>query len=109
MNRPSTPLWRLAKLVRSKNAGPFMITIDVMFDDAAVYKRVKSSGVLSCEVVAELFDLPPDRVNFAAHDAALSLKVSLPRRRPAGSIGDTDVFGGQFHGPLVDLAIPDPL
>ena len=29
----------LAKLVRSKNAGPFWLTIDIMFDNAAAYRR----------------------------------------------------------------------
>jgi Domain of unknown function (DUF4387) len=31
----------LAKLVRSKNAGPFCLTIDIMFDDAQAYRRAR--------------------------------------------------------------------
>ncbi|HWF57903.1 MAG TPA: DUF4387 family protein [Candidatus Dormibacteraeota bacterium] len=30
----------VARLVRSKNAGPFWLTIDVMFDDDDVYRAV---------------------------------------------------------------------
>ena len=33
-------LQNLAKVIRSKNAGPFEITFDVIFDEAAVYERV---------------------------------------------------------------------
>lgn len=106
MSAESTPLWQLAKLVRAKNAGPFTITIDIMFDDRDSYDRVKESGVVNREVVAELYHVPVESLLYTEHDAALSLKVSLPRSRPAGSIGETDVFGGQFHGPLVDVLIP---
>ena len=30
-------LWEVTKLVRSKNAGPFMLTFDIMFDDPETY------------------------------------------------------------------------
>ena len=36
-------LSKLAKLIRSKNAGPFELTIDIMFDNEANYLRVKNS------------------------------------------------------------------
>lgn len=99
------PLWTLAKLVRSKNAGPFTITIDIMFDDPAAYERVRASQVISAQRVAELYRVDAAQVFYTEHDAALALKISIPRRHASGSIGDTDVFGGQFHGPLVDLLI----
>jgi hypothetical protein len=37
----------------------------------------------------------------------LALKASIPRPAPSGDPADTDVFGGQQHGPLVDLEIPE--
>jgi hypothetical protein len=98
-------LWEIARLVRAKNAGPFIITIDVMFDDRANYERVRDSGVLSAEAVADLYQVPLDTVRYTEHEAALALKISFPRRHPSGSVLDTDVFGGQFHGPLVDLLV----
>jgi len=100
------PLWRLANLVRSKNAGPFMITVDIMFDDAVQYQRVRNSGVIGKELISRLYGVPMASVVCSEHDAALALKVSFPRTLPSGSVGDTDVFGGQFHGPLVELEIP---
>ncbi|MGH6620048.1 MAG: DUF4387 family protein, partial [Alphaproteobacteria bacterium] len=42
----------LARLIRSKNAGPFVLTFDIMFADREVYERVKQSGALSREAVA---------------------------------------------------------
>ena len=35
----------LAKLVRSKNAGPFWLTIDIMFDDAEAYRRARDAAL----------------------------------------------------------------
>jgi hypothetical protein len=100
------PLWTLASLVRAKNAGPFTITIDIMFDDAGSYERVRTSGIIAKELIAQLYDVPLDTVHFTEHGAALALKVSFPRTVSSGGVGDTDVFGGQFHGPLVNILIP---
>jgi hypothetical protein len=37
----------LAKILRSKNLGPFEITLDVLFDNEVNYLRVKNSGVIT--------------------------------------------------------------
>ena len=94
-----------AKLVRSKNAGPFWLTFDVMFDDEGVYRKVRDQRVLTSEVVAPLYRLTPDQVQVFAHDAARALKVSMPRPHSSGSPFDTDVFGGQQYAPLLDLTV----
>lgn len=99
-------LWELAKLVRSKNAGPFILTFDVMFDSEENYGRVKHSGVLTREVVSRLYGIPPDDVRFFHCDNALAIKFSIPRRVPSGDLNDGDVFGGQQYAPLLDLDIP---
>lgn len=44
----------LAMLIRSKNAGPFMLTIDIMFSEAAAYERVRDAGVISADLVSHL-------------------------------------------------------
>lgn len=101
-------LWQLTRLIRSKNAGPFELTFDVMFDDEASYRRVRDSRALSPERVAPLFHLEPSQVRYFEHDGALALKVSIPRPAFSGDVDDTDVFGGQFHSPLVHMPIPRP-
>jgi hypothetical protein len=40
-------------LIRSKNAGPFSLTYDIMFSDEATYQHVKRSGVITSEAMAE--------------------------------------------------------
>lgn len=100
-------LGELAKLIRSKNAGPFVLTFDVMFDDEATYRRVLNSGVLTRAVFAELYQLPEDEVMFFEHDAARAIKISIPRPYAQGGREDGDMYGGQQHGLLVDLVVPD--
>jgi hypothetical protein len=39
-------------------------------------------------------------------DNALAIKISIPRPRFSGDLGDSDVFGGQQFAPLVDLEVP---
>jgi hypothetical protein len=60
----------LAKVIRSKNAGPFELTFDIIFNDAETYERVKQSGVLSPELFARLYRIPvEDVLNFCFFDA----------------------------------------
>ena len=99
-------LGELAQLVRSKNAGPFALTFDVLFSDPALYRQVKATGVLGPALFARLYGLPPDRVTFAAYDAALAFKATIPRPIPSGDPADTDVYGGQQFAPILDVEIP---
>jgi hypothetical protein len=100
-----TTLGELASLIRSKNAGPFELTFDIMFDDAESYARVKRSGAVSQDVVAKLYGLPSDAVKFFFADSALAIKASIPRSVFQGDIGDPDGHGGQQYAPLIDIEI----
>lgn len=96
----------LAQVCKSKNAGPFELTVDVVFDDRAMFDKVKRTGVLSPSLFARLYGVRPEDVLFTVYDAALAFKATLPRLVPAGEIGDTDVYGAQQHAPLLDVEIP---
>lgn len=99
-------LANIASLMRSKNAGPFMLTIDIMFDDLSVYDRVKASGAISRAVVAKKYGLSENKVMFFYCDKALAIKASIPRPITQGDIGDSDGHGGQQFIPLMDIDIP---
>jgi len=101
-----TALARLARLIRSKNAGPFELTFDIMFDDAATYRRVKESGVLTRERIAACYRLEPSQVKFFLCDNALAIKASIPRPYIQGDPLDSDGHGGQQYAPLMDIEIP---
>jgi hypothetical protein len=102
-------LYDLAKVLRSKNAGPFELTLDVMFDDEETYQIVKRSGVINKELVCKLYRVPPEDVyHVVFFDAALGIKITIKRPVDSGGIGDADVYGAQQHAPLIDVMIPIP-
>jgi len=96
----------LAKLIRSKNAGPFQLTFDIMFDGPEKYERVKKAGVINRELISRTYNVPGDQIDIYEYDAAYSFKITIPRPYISGNIDDTDIFGGQQYGPLVNLEIP---
>jgi hypothetical protein len=98
-------LWEYTKLIRSKNAGPFELTFDIMFKDRSGYDLVLQSGKLSARSVADLYGLQEREVRFFAIEQILALKLSIPRKTFSGDVADTDIYGGQFHGPLVRMRI----
>ncbi|HEX6003807.1 MAG TPA: DUF4387 domain-containing protein [Burkholderiales bacterium] len=101
-----TKLWELAKLIRSKNAGPFELTFDVIFKNRESYERVREAQVINAEWFAQTYRLTPEVVSIIHYDAASAIKITIPRPAISGDVDDTDVFGGQQHGPLVDLDVP---
>ena len=100
-------LWQFTKLIRSKNAGPFELTFDIMFKDRASYDRVSQSKILTPATVAQLYRVPLASVCFFVIEEILTIKFSIPRKVFSGDVQDTDVYGGQFHGPLVRLPVAD--
>ena len=101
------PLSEIAKVIRSKNAGPFEITMDIIFKNQGDYQRAKATGVITKELIASLYCLPVEKiVNFVEFDAANAIKATIPRIRPQGSIGEIDTFAAQQHAPLLGVMLP---
>ena len=96
----------IAAVCKSKNAGPFELTVDVVFDQRALYERVKATGVLNPELFARLYNVKPEDVIFTEYPAGNAFKATIPRLVPSGDVGDTDVYGAQQHAPLLDVEIP---
>ena len=104
----TTTLGELADVMRSKNAGPFQITIDLMFNDAAVYRRVIASNALRPDVIAPLYQVDAEFVRIMPFERVRAIKITVPRtsgERGSGSAFDRDVYGAQQHGPLLELEL----
>lgn len=99
-------LYEVAKLVRSKNAGPFEITIDVIFPDHATYDMATATKELSAENITALYGFEPGHIKRYELPLANALKFSYPRSVPAGDFLDEDLYGCQQHRPFVNLEIP---
>ncbi|WP_264739597.1 DUF4387 domain-containing protein [Cytobacillus firmus] len=99
-------LYELAKVLRSKNSGPFELTIDVLFDNKEIYDRVKNSGQISAETICRLYRITGEQVrHLVFFDQALGVKITILRDISSGSAGDRDVYGAQQHAPLMNLII----
>lgn len=98
-------LYDLAMVCRSKNAGPFQVTIDLMFDSPEAYQSVLKSPVFTTETIGNLYNTNPDRIQIKPFDRILTVKVVLPRNCSSGSPLDSDVYGSQQHFPLGNLEI----
>ena len=112
IDKPRT-LSDIATVVRSKNAGPFDITVDVLFDTKPVYQLVKSSDLLNQDVIARLYRIPIEDITWSGfYDAALAFKATFPRKRngkvtAAGGFMENDVHASQHHVELLTLKLGD--
>ena len=96
----------LAHEVRSKNAGPFWVTMEVFLRDAAGYAVVADPGFLDAPVIARLYGVAADTVQIFRIPALNVVKISLPRPVVQGSLRDRDMHAGQHHVPLALLTLP---
>lgn len=91
--------------VRSKNAGPFWITMDLSFTDAAAFDRYAGACALQPEAIAALYGVEPAQVTcFLVQDLSV-LKISYPRQRPQGGAIERDMHGGQQYIRLLDVEL----
>jgi hypothetical protein len=96
----------LARIVRSKNAGPGLLTIDLFFNSEADYADAIAAEGLRAEAVAERYGVSANRVRRIPYPIANAIKITMDRPMTAGSPGDGDVYGAQQHALLLDVDIP---
>jgi hypothetical protein len=97
----------LARTIRSKNAGSFMITLEIIFADRRIYERVKESGAVTQKAIADAYGLPEDNIlDFMFFDPGMGIKANIKRKIPSGGPGETDVYGCQQYAPLFSLEVP---
>lgn len=94
-----------AKVIRSKNAGPLHVTLDLMFADRAAYEKAAASESLGADAVARLYGVDAAAVKVVTYPPALAIKIVFDRPVVAGSPGDRDVYGAQQHRPLLEVVL----
>jgi len=96
----------LALEVRSKNAGPFWVTMEVFLRDAAGYAIVADPAFLDAPVIARLYGVAADQIQIFRIPGLSVVKISFPRPVAQGSLRDRDIHAGQHHVPLALLPLP---
>jgi len=94
-----------ARVIRSKNAGPTTLSLDLMFESEAQFQSAMKSPSLTREAIAPLYGVPGEMVQVIPYAPALAIKIVLPRKMIAGNPGDKDVYGAQQHGPLLGVEL----
>ena len=96
---------QVCRHVRSKNAGPFWITLDLAFADKAAFDGHVDSVALQADAIGKLFDVDASMVKRFPVPDLLVLKISYPRKRPQGGPMERDMHGGQQYIRLLDAEL----
>jgi len=103
-------LTELASVIRSKNAGPYLLTFDVLFKNRSCFENFKNSRLMTIEKAAELYGTDVDDVvSVIFFDPADALKITINRPVVSGGLGDSDIYGAQQHAPLLDWQFDLPV
>ena len=99
-----TKLTDVADVIRSKNAGPYELTLDIIFAERFWFEEALRCELISSPKIARLYGIKEsDVLSIVSFPPALAIKATLRRPLASGAVGDTDVYGAQQHAPLLTL------
>ena len=94
----------MASVIRSKNAGPFELTLDVLLKDDETFELLRKADVINAKTIAELYKIPESEViGIVYFPNARAIKATIVRPMASGALGERDVYGAQQHGPLMSF------
>lgn len=94
----------MVKKIRSKNAGPYWLTIDVFCGSESVYEKIRQSLTLSN--IASIYQIPEETLKRFELPSLYVLKFSFPRTTVQGDRFDRDMHGAQMSVLLAEQEIP---
>ena len=77
----------VAAVIRSKNAGPFELTLDVLLKEKEMFDKIREADVISIVYFPN----------------AKAVKATIVRPLASGALGERDVYGAQQHAPLMNF------
>lgn len=98
-------LAEVARYVRSKNAGPFWVTVDVFCGTTDAFDRICKAPSLRADRIAALYGVEAAGVRRFEIETLNVLKISFPRVTAQGSTADADSHAGQYFVPLLALPV----
>ncbi len=94
-----------AYYVRSKNAGPFWVTVDIFCGTKDVFDTLSASRNVSKETVAEVYGVTADEVKIFYISNLNVIKISYPRVKPQGQKYERDMHAGQQYVQISELEV----
>ena len=92
----------VAAKVRSKNAGPFWVTVDVFCGSSAAYARLVQ---IPTAAIAQVYGQPAQMLKRFDIADLHAIKISFPRPVVQGSRDDRDMHGAQWAHLLAEMEI----
>ena len=97
-------LIHVAKVIRSKNAGPFELTLDIILKNKKVFNHFKKNQIITKKKIANLYKVNPNDIQDVIYfDPSNAIKITMKRPLPSGAPGDSDIYGAQQHAPLLTM------
>ena len=84
----------IVESVRSKNAGPFWLTIDIFCSNKQSFRKICRN--LSTQKICNIFNLTIDQIQRYEIQELNVIKFSLPRPSVQGSHDDRDMHGATW-------------
>ena len=91
--------------IRSKNAGPFWVTVDLFFDSTETYQNHHDDPAISADAIAEIYGVDAALVRRFPVKSLNMVKISYPRATPQGGVHERDMHSGQQFVPLLELQL----
>ena len=96
-------LGQIVEKMRSKNAGPFWLTVDIFCGTPEAFTQVVSS--LTTARVARVFATDEATIKRFDIEALRVIKFSLPRPSVQGAADDRDMHGASWAALLAELPL----
>lgn len=91
--------------IRSKNAGPFWVTIDFFFDGPENFERYHDHPALGPAGFAKAYGIDAAQVAHFPVPSLNVLKVSYPRATVQGGVCERDMHSGQQYVRLLGVEL----
>ncbi len=99
-----TKLVDITNIIRSKNSGPYELTMDIMFKSIEDFENACNKKIINEELICELYKIKKeDIINIIEFKPANAIKITIKRPIASGDLGETDVYGAQQHAPLLNI------
>lgn len=99
-----TKLVDITNIIRSKNSGPYELTMDIMFKSIEDFENACNKKIINEELICELYKIKKeDIINIIEFKPANAIKITIKRPIASGDLGETDVYGAQQHAPLLSI------
>ena len=93
----------IVESVRSKNAGPFWLTIDIFCGNSTAFKQVCKH--LESQKIASIFNLTINQIQRFEIPELNVIKFSLPRPHIQGSLNDSDMHVATWAALIYDITL----